>query len=273
MNELELRRLSGLGKVIALSICFYLGLNYLHIHLYDSVRISGFVLLLLVISLSAFNARKRVPFLPMGTVSFWLQAHVYVGLFCVFVFICHAGLQVPRGFMEILLWLLFWIVSLSGIFGLILSRQLPRRLNRRGSISATYEQIPQIRRDLAARAQAIALSAPEKTKMTTVADFYVYKLARFFQKSNNFWSHVFGLSHHMSKIWGNINSVKRYLDAEELKLLEQLERLVYEKDELDYQYALQRVLKLWLFIHIPITVALLVFGIVHSVLAWVLSGS
>ena len=45
-----------------------------------------------------------------------------------------------------------------------------------------------------------------------------------------------------------------------------------KKNELDYQYALQGVLKGWLFIHIPLTYGMLLLAITHLVLAYAFSG-
>jgi hypothetical protein len=41
---------------------------------------------------------------------------------------------------------------------------------------------------------------------------------------------------------------------------------VREKNALDYQYALQSTLKIWLFVHVPMTYSLLVFAVTHGAL-------
>jgi len=43
---------------------------------------------------------------------------------------------------------------------------------------------------------------------------------------------------------------------------------VIAKNNLDYQHALQMVLKGWLFVHIPLTYSLIVVAAVHGVLAY-----
>jgi len=48
--------------------------------------------------------------------------------------------------------------------------------------------------------------------------------------------------------------------------------LVRQKDGLDYHYALQLVLKGWLFTHIPLTYSLLLLTLVHVVLVFAFSG-
>ena len=64
-----------------------------------------------------------------------------------------------------------------------------------------------------------------------------------------------------------MGSISRYLADEERPVLEELRELVDEKRNLDYQFASQRLLKLWLFIHIPFTFSLLILAIAHGALA------
>ena len=40
---------------------------------------TGWLLLALVLGLTFFNARKKLPFLPLLSASTWLQAHIYLG--------------------------------------------------------------------------------------------------------------------------------------------------------------------------------------------------
>ena len=49
-------------------------------------------------------------------------------------------------------------------------------------------------------------------------------------------------------------------------------QLVRQKDGLDYHRALQRALKLWLFVHLPFTYALMLFTLFHIVLVFAFSG-
>jgi hypothetical protein len=44
--------------------------------------------------------------------------------------------------------------------------------------------------------------------------------------------------------------------------------LLREKRRLDFHYALQGLLKAWLFVHIPFTYSLLLFIVVHIVLVF-----
>jgi hypothetical protein len=55
-------------------------------------------------------------------------------------------------------------------------------------------------------------------------------------------------------------------------VLENLADLVRRKDGLDYHHALQTSLKLWLFMHVPLTYSLMIFSLLHVVLVYAFSG-
>ena len=47
----------------------------------------------------------------------------------------------------------------------------------------------------------------------------------------------------------------------------ELGELVLMKDDLDYHYALQGALKIWLFVHIPVTFVMLILAVFHGLMA------
>lgn len=272
MNYFLLNRLklSALTALAALLTGVFVAM--LEARLHGTARITGCALFLLMLALAFFNARKKLPFLPIGSAASWLRFHSYAGIYSMILFLAHTGFGWPTGGLETVTYLLFWFVALSGVGGLMISRLFPKRLNQAGK-PVIYESIPELRLELSERGKKLVLTALEKTKMSTLADFYAFRLERFFARPRNFWSHVLGLQFHMAKIRTGINGVRRYLNAEEMLVLDELERLTREKDDLDLQYSLQRLLKLWLFVHIPLTFSLIIFAAVHGIIAWSLTGA
>ncbi len=65
---------------------------------------------------------------------------------------------------------------------------------------------------------------------------------------------------------------KRFANEAERGKIAKLSALVRQKDGLDYHRALQLALRLWLFVHIPLTYGLLVFTALHLVLVFGFSG-
>ena len=60
-----------------------------------------------------------------------------------------------------------------------------------------------------------------------------------------------------------LDDINRRLDERELVYSERLRRLVEQKDRLDYAYALQTMLKVWLFVHVPTTYGLILLALLH----------
>ena len=144
MSEIAKRRLRGISVLLALCIVSWGVYSVLEVSLRPTRFWSGWLLFLLVIALTIFNARKKLPFLPLGNATAWMEFHAYAGLFSVLVFLAHVGFEVPDGSLELLLAVFFALVSGSGIAGLLLSRLLPLRLANRGEV-ILFERIPVLR--------------------------------------------------------------------------------------------------------------------------------
>jgi hypothetical protein len=69
-----------------------------------------------------------------------------------------------------------------------------------------------------------------------------------------------------------MTDLRRYLSEQELAGLERLYALVRRKDDLDFHDARQRALKLWLFVHIALTCALVLLALLHGLLAHAFHG-
>jgi len=231
--------------------------------------LSGWTLFAAMVLLAVYNARKKLPFLPLGSSESWLQIHIYTGFFTVVLFLVHLNFRIPTGWFEISLALLYVLVTGSGVAGLILSRVLPRRLSTRGS-EVIYEKIPALRHGLRQQAEALALGADGRSP--ALADFYVRKLAVFFSNSQNFWRHLLESRRPVNAVLSELEDLRRYLNEQERPRLEQLAQIVRQKDGLDYHHALQTALKLWLFVHLPLTYSLMIFSLLHIVLVFAFSG-
>jgi len=230
---------------------------------------TGWVLFAAMVFLAAYNARKKLPFLPLGNSETWLQTHVYVGFFAVVLFLIHLNFRLPRSWFELTLAFLYFLVTASGIAGLFLSRLFPRRLSSRGG-EVIYEKIPALRHGL--RQQAEALASGTDARSAALADFYARKLAVFFMDSRNFWRHLFESRRPLNAVLVELEDLRRYLNERERPALENLAQLVRQKDGLDYHHALQTTLKLWLFVHVPLTYSLMLFTLLHIVLVFAFSG-
>jgi hypothetical protein len=231
-------------------------------------RLSGWLLLSLVVLLMLFSARKKVPFLPLGSVAAWLDWHAAWGVVSLAVFGVHSGWRLPNGNLEIALSTMFLIVTLTGVLGLWLSRTFARRLATRGQ-EVIFERIPALRREIRENAEALLLAAAEKRGGTSVGVFYAQRLLPFFERPRNSAAHLLNSDRPLRLLLAEMSALERYLEESERDTLETFRELVAMKDDLDYHRALQGALKAWLFVHVPASWSLLILAFVHGALAQV----
>jgi len=103
--------------------------------------------------------RKRYPASPLGRVSFWLRAHIWLGLLSFWLILLHAGFRFGEGLAYLLMWL-FVVITLSGVFGVVLQNWLPRVMMERVQHETLYDQIPHVIREL-------RLEADERVEFVT----------------------------------------------------------------------------------------------------------
>ncbi len=131
-------------------------------------QLTGWTLFAAMAGLALLSARKKLSMVPVGRASYWLNAHVVVGLSALALFWVHTGNAWPSGLYEQALALLFYLLSLSGIIGYGLQRLYPARLTQGGD-EVIYERIPaelaRIRDDL----ESTLVACTEETGSDTLA--------------------------------------------------------------------------------------------------------
>jgi len=89
------------------------------------------------------NARKRVPTWNVGKAETWLKGHIWLGLLAVPLALFHSGFHLG-GSLAAALMIVFVVVTLSGVFGLVLQQFLPRLMSVAAPGETIYEQIPHV---------------------------------------------------------------------------------------------------------------------------------
>jgi len=232
---------------------------------------TGYLLLAAVIFLAIYNIRKKLPFLPLGSSAAWLQWHLYVGLGSVGVFALHARSAWPNGALEGFLAAVYLLTAASGLAGLYFTRTIPAQLARVGG-EFIYERIPALRRQVGQQAGEVVLAAVADSGATTLADFYAHRLFGFFERPRGSWYFVRPSTVRRRALMREMQDTRRYLSDPELSACERLFSLVRRKDDLDFHEARQKLLKLWLFLHIGLTYVLVIAAILHGVLAHAFDG-
>jgi len=89
------------------------------------------------------GARRKVPTWQIGRGTFWMRGHIWLGLLSYPLILFHGGFALG-GPLTLALMILFTIVIISGIFGLLLQQVMPRLMLTRVPLETVYEQIDSI---------------------------------------------------------------------------------------------------------------------------------
>ena len=257
-----------LGVVTFALVAWYARSTWLQLG--NPAIVTGYSLLALMLLLGFFNIRKRLSMLPVGRGSLWLAFHVVAGILAIAMFWLHTGNVWPEGTYERVLTALFYLVSLTGIFGYIILRGLPRRLTQTG-IEVIYERIPMEIGEIREKVEALALECTEKTGSDTVAGHYIATLDWFFQRPRFGFSHLVGGDAAGHWLRGPGSAARRYLNNDEKEYFDQMLELGALKILIDRHYACQDLMKKWLLVHVPLSMAVILVSIWHFLLVNVYS--
>jgi hypothetical protein len=271
VSPLVARRAAFISGLIFLCAVIFAAWRLLRSALRPDAIYTGLLLLFLVCALTLFNARKKLPFLPLVNAATWLQIHVYAGWLCLFVFLLHIRFHLPTGAMQTTLAVIFCIVILSGVFGLYISRNLPPRMTASGE-TLPYERIPGYRLHIQRNVEDLVRKAESETDSSTLGDFYVQRLCNFFARVPPAVSALASADRGLQTLLAEMNTLDRYLNKQEKTIANEIRDWVETKQNLDFQYAAQRLLKLWLFVHIPLTYGLILLGVTHGIIATLYAG-
>ncbi|HWF17962.1 MAG TPA: hypothetical protein VG754_01770 [Verrucomicrobiae bacterium] len=239
----------------------------LRVHLRRAELVSGLTLFAFIVILTLFNARKKLPFLPLLRASTWLQIHIYAGLLSCVMFGLHVGWKLPRGVFESILAVLFCLVSASGLAGLAFSRWSPGRLTVHGE-NVIFERIPALRTALRHEVEEMVADSIAKSQSSTISDYYETKLRNYFSARRYLWHHLLGNNKPLFKLLSEAQALDRYFNAEERVIMARIVEKIQAKNNLDFQQVSQGLLKGWLFVHIPLTYAMILAATVHGIMAW-----
>jgi hypothetical protein len=267
MTTFGQRRLRNL-TIVGMTAGLIVAIEQLYdMSLRDAAFLDGWLLFAGMTLLAVFNLRKKLNILPLMRMSAWLQLHIYTGLICLLLFLLHTDFSLPNGPFEIILWVLFMTMTVSGLIGVALSRLLPHRISARGE-RVIFERIPVLRAQIARDVERLAMSSVKETRASTIADFHVAELAPYLGRPKHLIGHLLGANKPERRLHVAIRELERYLDERGRQILEEIDALVSAKADLDYQYATQLTLKSWLFFHLPLNYGLGLFTLVHIVLAY-----
>lgn len=107
--------------------------------------IYGVVGSLMMIYAGLLGGRKQFPFWRLGSAQFWLRGHIWFGTLSFPLILFHAGFGLG-GLLEQVLMGFFFVVWLSGFFGLAMQHFMPKLLTSRIGRETFAVQIPYVRK-------------------------------------------------------------------------------------------------------------------------------
>jgi hypothetical protein len=208
----------------------------------------------------------------------WRKFHIFIGYLVIAAFISHSDFSLPETGFEWALWTGFVLVTLSAIFGtyLVWSLQAKGRIDE----GVSYDRIPTRRAELAQGVHAAvaetdpaaaAIALPGLPHDAWIKDLYTTHLADFFQGQRNFTAHLIGSQRPLKRLTDEIDNLSRYVDQQSQAKLAAIKNLVVEKDRLDSAQVSLGLTKGWLFVHVPVTYALIVLTVLHILVVYAFS--
>ena len=254
-----------LGALLALAVPWWWARLRVE-QLQDPAVLTGWWLFATMLFLAAFNARKKLSVIPLGSAAAWLRWHVVGGFLTLALFWLHTGSLWPSGLYEQVLAGLFYLLNLTGIIGWLLQRTYPRMLADTGN-EIIFERIPAEIARLRADAEAAVMACVKETGAETLSRHYLETLHWFFRRPRFFTSHAL-LGGKQARAWvrQQCEPVRRYLGEAERAHLDRLTALAERKLDVDFHYFAQLLMKSWLLLHLPLAAVVVLLAVWHLAL-------
>jgi len=215
--------------------------------------------------LAFFGIRKRWYRSTFGTVEQWMQSHIYLGILVLVILIFHTGGRFNDK-VAVATLILVAIVVASGVLGAILYVTVPRMLTEVESnltVAEISDQLNQLSKQMARIASG--RSAPfQRIYNQLIREDAPGWLAG--------WRLLFRRMRRgttRTADWTNLLALVQKDEQDEIRQLLVVSRQRKELlIRLIYQQRYKNVLESWLYIHIPFTILLLVFAIIHVAAAF-----
>jgi len=242
------------------------------------------------------GARKKVPVWRIGRAKTWMRGHLWLGLLSFPMILFHGGFHFGGPLTIVLMWLLM-ITVLSGIFGAALQQILPRIMTRQIPLETIVEEIDNVRAQLLEEADQFVVAlcgpfgfetivAPKESRaggfdgkrsgpaVATAAvlteeesaplrSFYLLEMRPFLEHPG-----ARGLRlGDSAQAHAAFQHVRTLTPASAHATVEDLENICEEERQLTRQVRFHRWLHGWLLVHVPLSLALILLGAVHAVMA------
>jgi hypothetical protein len=228
----------------------------------------------LMLYAALLGLRKKVPVWRIGRAQTWMRGHLWMGFLSLPLILLHCAFTWKGSLASLLMVLLFITVG-TGIMGAALQHFVPVFMTRSVPLETIYDEIPHVRRQLRDEADILAASisgtgetehsVPTEIDPETRARFaavYTKTILPVLQRPGR--TRNGSISEELGPVF---DSLRKLLPINAHPILKDLESICEEDDQLERQKRIHFWLHGWLLIHVPLSIALLVLGAVHAVMA------
>jgi hypothetical protein len=257
----------------------------------------------LMIFAAMLGARKRVPTWRIGRAQAWMRGHLWLGFLSLPMILFHGGFHFGGTLTRVLMWLLI-ITVVSGVFGAALQHYVPRVMTTDVKLETIYDEIGNVRKLLreeadrgveaicgplgigksaneevqraggfsAARTMATSSGGAAVAAETVVLSeeecaplrkFYLSEMRPFLEQPKMRGSRLSDAD----RAHGAFAGLQTLMPEAAQATVQDLEDICDEARQLVRQEQLHHLLHGWLLVHIPISLALILLGAVHAVMA------
>ena len=218
----------------------------------------------LIVWLALLGVRKRAMTDDTWSLKAWVSAHVYLGLSLIVIATLHSGLQFGWN-IHTLAYALMMLVILSGIFGIIVYAKIPPKLSDNRGETTQKQMLEKIH---ALDGRLLDVARPLDRDQAAL----VIRAVRRTRIGGNFWQRLSGS--HGGCATANAQRVllaarTHISEGPQAAALDQVLSLLEEKNatlaKTRRHIRLRSLLEVWLFIHIPTTLALIAALTAHIV--------
>jgi hypothetical protein len=200
------------------------------------------------------GARKKVPVWRIGRAQTWMRGHLWLGLLSLPLILFHGGFAFRGPLTGVLMAVLFIVIA-SGILGALLQHYVPSLLTTQVPLESIYEEIPHVRAQLREEADELVAEAvqveEEHEDKVRFRELYTSRVRPFLDNPAP----------------GLMEPLRALAPVAFRPILDDLESICEEQRQLTRQRRLYHFLHVWLLVHVPLSIALLILGGVHAVMA------
>lgn len=212
--------------------------------------------------LMGLGVRKRRYGSGLGTMQGWTSAHVYGGLLTLLLIPMHAGFRFGYD-IHTLAFALLCIVAISGVVGVLLYQAVPARLTKYET-GLQADKIDQELNQLLAEMRNLA-----KDKSDAFVKVYLDEVAQTIGPRPSGWRLIFADTGRdlLAKRAEELAARAAAIPLDEHQAFETLSRLLFQKSQLEtnliLQMRLRNAMEAWLYVHVPISFAMVAAVFLH----------